>query len=207
MRHYSGCVRACYIGGFVTKGKIRQLVCAALVVAGAAAQEPEAVPKVLGLFGDLQSAQQKYHPVKFELTEQEINDYSKYALRTTPRPGMRSFEVKVFPANYVSTFTVVDFDAIEKWKPGTVPAVLKPVLSGQRTIWLDIRFQASGGKVSFTVEKAYFESIRLPAFFVKELMQVVASRQPEHYDLSKPVPLAFGLKRVWSSGHSVFGEN
>jgi hypothetical protein len=69
----------------------------------------------------------------------------RYALRTTPRPGVQSLTIKSsLPHNYVSTFTVVDFDAVERWKPGTIPIVAEafsawqaidrsrlPVFSGQ----------------------------------------------------------------------------
>src|ERR1019366_9719760 len=100
----------------------------------------------------------------FALSDGEINDYMRYALRTTPRPGLDSVTVKIFPHNYVSTFTVVDFDAVERWKPGTIPVLLRPVLNGREAIWLDVRFQAENGTVTFSVEKAYFQKVRLPAF-------------------------------------------
>ena len=166
-----------------------------------------AVSKVLALFGSLQSAQQKFQPVAFRLTESEINEYAAYALATTPRPGLTGIFVKVFPNNYLSTYAILDFDAVEKWKPGTIPTLLKPVLSGQRDIWLDVRFQISGGRATYSVEKAYFQNVRLPAMFVQQLIHAVAARQPEHYDTSKPVPLPFGLKTLSTSGHTISGAN
>lgn len=169
--------------------------------------DPPAVGKVLGIFGSLQASQQKYRHVGFELSESEINQYAVHALRVTPRPGIRSVTIKVFPSNYVSTYTLLDFDAVERWKPGTIPTVLKPVLSGQKSIWLDFRFQSLRGKASFSVEKAYFQHVRLPAFFVQKLIEAVAARQPEHYDASKPLPLPFGLQKIWTSRRSLSGEN
>ena len=180
---------------------------AAMIASAQSGATSPAVSKVLGLFGSLQSAQQKYQPVSFRLTEPEINEYARYALATTPRPGLRGVSVKVFPNNYLSTYTLLDFDAVEKWKPGTIPTLLKPVLSGQKTIWLDIRFHTSGGQVTYSVEKAYFQDIRLPAFFVEHLIHTVAARQPEHYDTSKPVPLPFGLKTLSTSSHILSGAN
>jgi len=69
--------------------------------------------------------------VSFALSDGEINDYMRYALRTTPRPGLDSVTVKIFPHNYVSTFTAVDFDVVECWRPGTIPPVLRPILHGK----------------------------------------------------------------------------
>jgi hypothetical protein len=184
------------------------LIAAAALLANAqSGPASPGVAKVLALFGALQSAQQKYQPVTFQLTEPEINQYTAYALTNTPRPGVRGVSVKVFTNNYLSTSTILDFDAVEKWKPGTIPGLLKPVLSGQKTIWLDIRFHTSGGMVTYSVEKAYFQDIRLPAFFVEHLIHTVAARQPEHYDTNKPVPLPFGLKTLSTTAHGISGAN
>jgi hypothetical protein len=171
---------------------------------------PPVATKFLNLFDQLRAAQapgaQKH--VAFELSESEINDYMKYSLHATPRPGLDSLTVKIFPNNYVSTLTVVDFDAVERWKPGTIPGLLKPVLNGRKTVWVDYRFQmAGGGKMTFSVEKAYYQNLRLPAWLVQEMIKIVAARQPEKYDTSKPLPLPFGLKNLWTKGNTIGGEN
>jgi hypothetical protein len=179
----------------------------------ATAQHPPVAAKMYDLFAKLQTAQQHQaagrapERVNFRLSDTEINDYMVYSLRETPRPGLASITVKAFPNNYVSTFAVVDFDAVEHWKPGTVPALLRPVLNGKKAVWVDYRFQAWDGKITFTVEKAYFQNIHLPAVLVKKMIQIVAARQPERYDTAKPLPLPFGLRRVWTGDHSVAGEN
>jgi hypothetical protein len=182
-------------------------ITAALAASSQSAPATAPVAKVLDIFTRLQAAQQKYQPVEFQLTDAEIDEYSRYALTVTPRPGLRSFSVKAFPNNYLATLALVDFDAVERWKPGTIPTLLKPVLSGQKTIQVDIRFQVADGRATFTIEKAYFQNIRLPAMVVSQMVATLAARQPEHYDTSKPVPLPFGLKKAWTSGHTVFGGN
>jgi len=179
---------------------------AALLASAQTPPQSPSVLKVLDLFARLQVSQQTHLPVSFNLTESEINEYARYTLVATPRPGLKSLSIKAFSNNYLSTFTVVDFDAVERWKPGTIPTILKPVLSGRKSIWLDFRFQAHGGYTTFTVEKAYFDQIRLPAVFVAEMIRVVAARQPEHFDTTRPVPLPFGLKEISSSNHSVSGR-
>ena len=179
-----------------------------LFTAAAAPVQTPAVTKMLNLFQALQTSQ--YHNsqhVSFSFTESEINEYLSYSLQTVPRPGIRSVTGKVFAYNYISIFTVVDFDAIERWKPGTVPVLLRPVLNGKKAIWLDVRFQAKNGTATFSVEKAYFQRIRLPAFFVEKMIEIVAARQPEKYNTNKPVPLPFGLKQVSTKEHLVTGEN
>ena len=191
------------------------LILMACGVASQAADAPAIPPsatKFLDLFDRLRAADEakskSQHPhVQFQISDAEINEYMQYSLRTTPRPGLESVNVKIFPKNYVSTFTVVDFDAVERWKPGTIPKLMRPMLSGKKSVWVDCRFQTNEGAGTFTVEKAYYNDIRLPAFLVEKMIEIVAARQPEHFDTTKPLPLPFGLRQLWTADHVVSGQN
>jgi hypothetical protein len=173
---------------------------------------PAVVTKFLGIFDQLRAAEEQKargnrQHVSFQIADGEINEYMRYSLHARPRPGLDSVTVKIFPTNYISTFTVVDFDAVERWHPGTIPALLRPVLNGRKSIWVDFRIQAHDFKISFSVEKAYYQNIWLPAFFVNKVIQMVAARQPEKYDTSQPIPIPFGLRQLWTSEHVVQGQN
>jgi len=191
---------------------VMAMVSGGLLSGATPSQVPPVAAKCLGLFQELRDAEAqkgagKARHVSFRLSSNEINDYMRWALANSPRPGLNSVTVKVFPYDYVSTFAIVDFDAVEKWKPGTIPMLLRPMLSGKRTIWVDYRFRADNGRMTFSVEKAYYGSVRLPAFFVQEMIKIMAARQPEHYDTSRPLPIPFGLRKVWTEGQAVAGEN
>lgn len=173
--------------------------------------QPPVVLKFLTLFDRLRAAEAlkgrgTSQRVAFRFTDDEINEYFRYSLKATPRPGLESLTVKLFPMNYVSTFAVVDFDAVERWKPGTIPALLRPALNGKKSIWVDYRFQADRSKLTFSVEKAYFQNVRLPAFVVEKMIEIVAARQPERYDTTKPLPLPFALQKIWTADHTVEGQ-
>jgi hypothetical protein len=172
---------------------------------------PPVPQRFLGLFQELRATAAQpptsRQRVSFALSDAELNEYMRYALHSTTRPGLDSVTVKIFPHNYVSTFAVVDFDAVERWKPGTIPGVLRPVLYGKQSIWVDYQFAAANSKLTFSVEKAYYGKLRLPAFFVQRMIQIVGARQPEHYDTSKPLPLPFGLRTVWTENQIVKGSN
>ncbi len=71
---------------------------------------------------------------------------------------------------------MIDFDAVERWKPGTIPGVMRPVLSGKKSIWVDYRIQAKDGMATFSVEKAYYQNLRLPAFLVDKINDSNRSR-------------------------------
>lgn len=143
---------------------------------------------------------------RFDLTESEINQHIAYSLKTAPRPGLDSMMLKFFDENYVSTYTTVDFDAVERWKPGTIPAMLRPVLSGKRAIWIDIRFFVKNAHATYKIEKAYYDKIPIPAFVLDKAIQVIAARQPEKYDTTKPVPLPFGMRTMWTKPRRIIGE-
>jgi hypothetical protein len=179
---------------------------------GIAEPKPAAAVKFLALFDQLRAAEEantrgQHQPVKFEFSDAEIDEYMRYSLKASPRPGVESVTVKVFPENYISTYTVIDFDAVERWKPGTVPAILRPVLNGKKSIWVDYRIQAHDSKIGFSVEKAYYQNVHIPAFLVNEVIKIVAARQPEKYDTSAPMPIPFGLKTMWTTEHVMHGQN
>lgn len=173
---------------------------------------PPAAVKILGLFDQLRAAETANgrggkQQVGFRLTDAEINQYMVHSLKAVPRPGLQSVTVNVLPANYISTVTVIDFDAVERWHPGTIPAALRLLLSGKKSILVDYRISAHDSRLSFTVEKAAYQDVRVPAFVVEKVIGILAARQPEKYDTSKPMPIPFGLRNVWTSNHAIEGKN
>jgi len=172
---------------------------------------PPVAQKMFALFQELREARalppSQHRYVSFALSDGEIDEYMRYALRTVPRPGLDSVTIKIFPQNYISTYTIVDFDSIERWRPGTIPMLLRPILRGKQSIWVDYRFAAADSKITFSVEKAYYGSLRLPAFLVGEVIRILAARQPEHYDTARPMPIPFGLRLAWTESHVVKGNN
>lgn len=161
--------------------------------------------KVIEIFKQLRSGSDPERVVSFRLTEKEINSYLSYRLAHAPRPGVRASSVRILPANYFSTRTVIDFDAIEKWKPGAIPLLLRPILAGSRNISLDFRLNPKNGQAALVIEKAAFESLPIPAFLAQEIVALIAARQAERYDTSQPLPLPFGLKTVWTAEGVLMG--
>ena len=172
---------------------------------------PPVAAKVLDLLDELRNAQaHKGDPganVTFKLTDSEANDYLRYALKTTRARGVESVTIKFFPKDYISTFTKVDFDAVERRKPGTIPAVLRPFLKGKKTILIDVRLKADNASMTFSVEKAAYDAMALPAFFVEKMIQILAARQPEKYDTAHPMTIPFGVVKVWTGQKFIEGHN
>ena len=145
--------------------------------------------------------------VTFELSESEINEYLAFSLKALPRPGIESVRVKLFPHNYVTTLTVIDFDLIQRTKPGIIPEVFRPLLKGRKSIWIDFRFQIVNERATFSVEKAYYENNKLPSSLVRRIIQAMAALQPERYDTESPILLPFGLRWVNTSERQTEGGN
>ena len=85
--------------------------------------------------------------------------------------------------------------------------MFRPLLSGKKSVWVDCRFQIRDGQGTFTVEKAYYQNTRLPSYMVTKMIEILAARQPEHYDTAKPLQLPFGLRQLWTTDHGLAGEN
>ena len=171
------------------------------------------VERMLGFFESLRAAgrEREAHRavphVEARFADGEVNEYLALALTTVPRPGVRSIHIECADGNYIATTVVADLDALERWKPGTIPFALRWALSGIKTLRVDLRFrQSTDSLVALSVEKAYYQDLRLPAWLVQEMMKILAARQPEHYDTNH-LMLPMGLRRMWTTGHTISAMN
>jgi hypothetical protein len=72
---------------------------------------------------------------------------------------------------------------------------------------VDLRFrQTTDWLVGLSVEKAYYQDLRIPAWLVQEMMRILAAHQPEHYDTDR-LMLPMGLRRVWTAGRTISAMN
>jgi outer membrane protein OmpA-like peptidoglycan-associated protein len=161
-----------------------------------------ATAKILDLFSRLRALPRR--PVSFRLSDDEVNQYLVFALLSSPRPGIDSIAMKFFPHNYISTLTVIDFDAIERWSPGLVPGFLD--LSGKKAMWIDLRFSMDHETVSYKVEKAFYQNKVIPLFIAEKIIQIVGGRQPERLD-GQEMAAPFGLTRIQTGEHYIEAEN
>ena len=171
------------------------------------------VQRMLGFFDRLRKAgmeQAAHRPVphvEARFVDAEVNEYLAYALKTAPRPGVRSIHIECADGNYIATTVVVDLDALERWQPGTIPWALRWALSGTKTLRVELRFrQPTDRLVGLSVEKAYYQDLRIPAWLVQAMISILAARQPEHYDTDN-LMLPMGLRRMWTTGHTISAMN
>jgi len=151
------------------------------------------------------------HPARqklgFEIPEKALNDYLAYALRVRPRPGITGMTVTLLPNNQISADVEIDFDAVKKWNPGIFPEVLSGLLTGKRTVHADVTFESKNGSCSFQLKDATGpDGKAIVNKIMSAVLQALGSHQAESYDTAKPIPLPFGLKRVWTGKQLICGE-
>jgi hypothetical protein len=170
----------------------------------------DAVVQIIRLLEDLQAYARTRAPgsqaISFQLPEANGNAYLGYALKTRPRPGLDALALTIQPHNRVSALAVVNFEEVAGWAP-RIAEFLLPSLHGRRPVRADFEFHAEDGVLTFKVLEARApEGAPLDPHIVDMLIHYLAARQPEHYDISRPIPLPFGLRRVWTQEHLVAGE-
>ena len=95
------------------------------------------------------------------------------------------------------------FRCVERWKPGTIPMLLRPFCAEE--IHLGGLPLLRGQFQRHVFGESLLQRHSIPAFVVEKVIEIVAARQPEHYDTSKPLPLPFGLRQVWTENQTVKG--
>jgi len=145
--------------------------------------------------------------IGFQFPERAVNEYLAFALRSRPRPGISAITVKLLTRNDISATVDVDFSSVSQWNAELLPEALRSVLTGTRRLEVNGHFESSNGTIQFTLKDAHGpDGKALAAKIMNDLMQAIGSRQPEAYDAAKPLPLPFGLKRVWTDKQSLCGE-
>jgi hypothetical protein len=145
--------------------------------------------------------------IGFELPESAINDYLAYSLRVKPRPGIVAVRVSLLPKNQVALEVEIDFDSIVKWNSWTPPDFLRSMLSGRQTMRLNVEFAVNNGRVIMNWKDAQGPGgSAILNNIAAGLLQAIGLHQPESYDTTQPIPLPFGLKRIWTEKQLIGGE-
>ena len=143
----------------------------------------------------------------FEIPERALNEYLAYTLRNRPRPGIGAMTVALLPKNRLSSDVEIDFDAVQEWKPEIFPEILRGLLAGKRTVHADLTFEAKNGFCRLKLKEVMGpDGKAIVNKVMSSVLQALGSRQPESYDTAKPIPLPYGLKRIWTDKQLICGE-
>lgn len=181
-------------------------MCAASGAAGI-----DAVSRIKDLLASLrnydENGRNPAQKVAFQLPEKALNDYLAYTLRTNPRPGVDSVTLSLLPKNEVVAAVEVDFSAVREWNSQIIPEALRPLLSGRRALRIDFQFDVKDGRATFKVKDAQGPNgTAIANQILTELLRTLAGHQPEEFDAAKPIPLPYGLRRIWTEKQLAGGE-
>jgi hypothetical protein len=151
---------------------------------------------------------QPANKINFRLPESVVNEYLAYALRANPRPGLSSVTLRLRANNEISAEVWIDFDAIAKWNSKILPAPLHLVLNGKKALRVDAQLDARDGVLNYSLKTAYGPAGDIIAKKVMEdIMQSIGLHQREMYNVGRqPIPLPFGLQRMWCEKQLLAGE-
>jgi hypothetical protein len=191
--------------------KIQAAAAPVTVIAPASGESTQGAMQIVDLLASLarfdRDGRVAAQKIGFEIPERAVNEYLAYSLRNRPRPGISAITVTLLPKNDISVAIEIDFNSIKQWDPEMLPEPLRPLLSGKRTVKLNAHFESKNGTFTFALKDTQGpDSKPLANKIMTDLLQAIGSRQPESYDPAKPIPLPFGLKRVWTEKQSVMGE-
>jgi hypothetical protein len=164
------------------------------------------VAHVVAVLKALQRPDRGNGRVKFEFSEAEINEYLAYSLRLKPRAGIRELAVRLNPDDAFSVRTVMDFESILKWHSWILPDALKAIASADPAVEMDVKFSAHDGYGSYKLLAVRGLGGALTADAAMWVIQAISLQQPESYDTLRPIPLPFGLRRIWTGQGSVSGD-
>jgi hypothetical protein len=149
------------------------------------------------------------HSVSFEFPEAVINLYLSISLKRTPRPGISSAQVELLPGNRVIVTAYIDFAHVMNGEPRIIPQGLLPKLIRARTIKAEFQFHVESRALTFIVRPIPSAKVDAPdvtAPVLEGIIRKLAIIQPEKFDTTRPIPLPFGLKKLYTGKNYLGGE-
>lgn len=130
------------------------------------------------------------------LTEDELNAYIAYRLRTEPVELLRELQLKLFNDNRLEGKAV--FDLSQENLPSFVPKMA--------VLFFSAIFRIQDGKIYFEFKKVFLGSQELSVDFVSEMIkQIAIAHQAPPEGLNRSYDLPFGIKDIKSkNGLAIF---
>jgi hypothetical protein len=134
------------------------------------------------------------------LPEVVVNSYLASVLGS--RPGIESASTKFLAGNRISFEARLNFDKIA----AGIPKDQRQELAGTLPVSGEVTFQVRNGAIAVTLGKFLVDGKALAAPLAMEVVSLFGAIQPEKFDLKKPVPLPFGLRKLSTSAGVISGD-
>lgn len=129
------------------------------------------------------------------ITEEELNAYLEQEYRKKPNSGMKSASVKLFDSDRVAADSMIDVDEI-KTDNSMGLKLLTWMMSGNQMLHAEARLIFKDNTVAYELERAQLNGVTLPNVLVEKLIEVLARKQSQKIDVTKPIPLSNSITHV-----------
>jgi hypothetical protein len=130
-----------------------------------------------------------------QINEDELNAYLEQEYLKKPHSGMKSASVKLFDGDRVAADSMIDVDEIQSDNSMGLK-LLTWLMSGNQLLHAEARLMFKDNTVAYELERAQLNGVTLPNVLVEKLIEVLARRQSQKIDVTKPIPLSASIKHV-----------
>jgi hypothetical protein len=175
---------------------------AALVASGQTDPHPSSAEKAARVNAIFQSLKAKPPETRnspkgstIQITEDELNAYLEQEYRKKAHSGMKSASVKLFDGDRVAADSMVDVDEIKSDNSMGLK-MLTWLMSGNQMLHAEARLIFKDNTVAYELERAQLNGVTLPNVLVEKLIEVLARRQSQKIDVTRPIPLSDSIRHV-----------
>ena len=129
------------------------------------------------------------------ITEEELNAYLEQEYRKKPNSGMKSATVKLFDGNRVAADSMIDVDEVKSDNSMGLKLITW-LMRGNQLLHAEVKLIFKGNTGTYELERAQLNGVTLPNALVEKLIEVLARRQSQKIDVTKPIPLSTSIKHV-----------
>ncbi|MGB7622797.1 MAG: hypothetical protein WBN92_10650 [Terriglobia bacterium] len=129
------------------------------------------------------------------ITEDELNAYLEQEYRKKPHSGMKSASVKLFDGNRIAADSIIDVDEIRSDNSMGLK-MLTWLMSGNQSLHAEAKLIFKDNTVTYQLERARVNDVTLPNALVEKLIEILARKQSQRMDVTKPIPLSSSIKHV-----------
>ena len=169
---------------------------------------PSPTEVVQDLFRSLRTFEEDGKPssqkVGFQLPEKVVNLYLAASQLTHPRPIIDQMQVHLLGGNRCIVDAKVDFDGLNGDAPDSSKSALKE-FHGVKSVRAEFHFSVQNNAIVFDAKPIKSE-LTPSQGQLTEIIRLVAASQPEKIDSTRPIPLPFGLRRLWTANGMLLGD-
>ncbi|MFI5173711.1 MAG: hypothetical protein ACHQKY_02560 [Terriglobia bacterium] len=129
------------------------------------------------------------------ITEDELNAYLEQEYRKKPHSGMKSASVKLFDGNRIAADSIIDVDEIRSDNSMGLK-MLTWLMSGNQLLHAEAKLIFRDNTVTYQLERARVNDVTLPNALVEKLIEILARKQSQRIDVTKPISLSASIKHV-----------